>query len=407
MLAHFDSIFLAQKASSTDNTKYNLRQASLDRNVFSLEESAVEYFEKHPDKLKFLEKSEEDFVASLSIKNPKIYKTRRWSGHSYGVNLIIHTAYLFQAYHFAYGVEGKPSIPSKQTLAEEIGICVRTLDKALKILKDMEMISWKSGKQTWETNTYYLADAYKSTPMRKPNDFKHPRHLWLKQQYLIKKQRLKEFTRTLYEHLLEDIADHLLCRNKKTRTSYKESSKNNIKPSKDPPPSRKMPPNWHLLKDLKLHFKDQWVLSRYSERLLRAAIDDLRSYQSWGKTVGNIAAFLMSRCKKYEKQREDKNTKAKPIDIKEWLTSYFKSHRKRFIFISDINQIDQATNESRPFIQLLWNKQDIRKSVLKIYQKVQGSWIDKVFKFDRPDFVESVESYLEKSLRKFPNARQV
>lgn len=350
------------------------------------------YFQNHSKKIAELEKLISD---DLSLKKQNRYKDRRWIGHSYGINLITHTAYLFQAYHFSYGVEGKPIRPSKATLAKEIGTCVRTLDKALKILEDMGVISWKSGRQTWETNTYYLTDAYKTTPMRKPQDFKHPRHLWLKQQYLIKKQRLKEFTRTLYEHLLGDIADHLLCRNKNIRTSQKRGGENFIKSSKDPPKTYKKPPSWHILIDLKLKFKDQWILSRYSEHLLRAAIDDLHAYQSWGKTVENIAAFLMSRCKEHENKKCTRTQKAKPIDIKKWLTSYFKSARNRFLFINDINQIDKATNESRPFIQLLWHKQDIQKSVLKIYQKVQGSWVDKVFNFDRPNLAEAIESYLE------------
>ena len=391
-------------SDSTDNTSlfkiqtcYQLVKQLPD----NFHEKIHDYFQNHPEKLTELEKQVSDDVP---IKKQKRYKKRRWIGHSYGINLITHTAYLFQAYHFAYGVEGKPIRPSKATLAKEIGICVRTLDKALKILEDMGVISWKSGRQTWETNTYYLADAYKFTPMRKPKDFKHPRHLWLKQQYLIKKQKLKEFTRTLYEHLLGDIADHLLCKNKNIRTSQERSGKNVFNSAKDPPKSRKMPPNWHLLKDLKLNFKDQWVLSRYSERLLRSAINDLCAYKAWGKSVDNVAAFLMSRCKENEKQNETQKSKAYPSNVKEWLTNYFKSRRSRFVFVSHINQVNLATDDSRPFIQLLWNKQDIQKSVLKVYQKVQGTWIDKVFNFGRPNLAESIESYLENSLRNVLNA---
>jgi hypothetical protein len=396
MLAHSDSIVPAQKANSRNTTKYNLRQASLDENLFSLEEKIEEYFQKHPEKLKTLENSEPEHIDSLPTHQR--YKPRRWAGHSYGVNLIIHTAYLFQAYHFAYGVEGKPIYPSKKTLAEEVGICIRTLDKALKILKEMGIISWKSGQTTWETNVYYLVDTYKSTPMRKPSDFTHPRHLWLKQQYLIKKQKLKEFTKTIYEHLIRDIADYLLRKNKKIRTPQEKRRKNILKVGTDPPNPQKKPPHWHLLKDLKLHFKDQWVLSRYSECLIRAAMDDLNSYQSWGKSVKNVAAFLVSRCKDHEKQNEMKKSKPNPDNIKEWLTIYFKERKKRFLFISNKNQIDRTKSEHRPFIQLLWHKDDFKKSVLKVYQKVEGTWIDKVFRFDRPNLVDSIHAYLETSL---------
>ncbi|MCB9093240.1 MAG: hypothetical protein H6620_11840 [Halobacteriovoraceae bacterium] len=399
MLAQSDSILLAQKADSINNIKYNLRQVSPEEKPISIEEKVLEYFEKHPEKLKSLEKSEEDYIASLPLKKRKRYKARRWVGHSYGVTLIVHTAYIFQAYHFAYGVEGKPINPSKATLAEEIGICIRTLDKALKILRAMRVISWKSGKQTWETNTYYLADAYKSTPMRKPEGFKHPYHLWIKQHYLINKQKLKEFTRVLFEHSLGDIADHLLRRKKKVRTSSEEEGRNAFKSAKDPPTPRKKPPNWHFLKDLKLDFKDQWVLSRYSECVLRQAIDDLSSYKSWGKKVDNVPAFLISRCKGHLEKNEPIKQKTTPTNIREWLSSYFKSRRNRFVFIRDRNQINLATSDSRPFIQLMWHKHDIQKSILKVYQKVQGIWIDKVFDFRRPDLAEAVEAYLECSVR--------
>jgi hypothetical protein len=394
MLTYSDRIFLAQKANSTHNTSYNLRQVLSDQENSNLEKKVTEYFHNYPERLKSLENSVEDHVGFF--KKQKKYKQRRWSGHSYGINLILHTAYLFQDYHFSYGVEGKPTYASKETLSKELGICIRTLDKALKILRDMGVIYWKSGKKTWETNTYYLADVYKSTPMRKPQGFKHPKHLWLKQQYLIKKQKLKEFTRTLFEHLLGDIADYLLRKNKKIRTSFEKRVENDFKSSKDPPKSTKLPPNWHLLKDLNLNFKDQWILSRYSEHLLRAAIDDLRFYQSLDKKVNNIAAFLMSRCQEHDRQvKPQKNTN----NIKKWLSSYFKSRRTRFLFISESQQLDRTKNESRPIIHLLWHKQEIQKSILRVYQKIQGAWIDKVFNFDRPNLTEAIESYLEDSLR--------
>lgn len=404
MLAYTDSICIDQKANSTNTTRYKLRQAPLDPKDPNLEEKATEYFQKHPDKLHSLENSESAHIASLPPNKRKRYKSRRWAGHSYGVHLIIYTAYLFQAYYFAYGVEGKPIRPSKATLAKEVGICIRTLDKALNILKEMEVLSWHSGQTNFETNTYFLVDVYHTTPMRKPQDFKHPRHLWLKQQYLIKKQKLKGFTKVLFEHLLGDIADHLLRKNKFLRTSLNLDAKNILKTTTDPPKHRKKPPNWHLLKDLKLSFKDQWVLSRYSEAILRQALDDLSKYLSWGNEVLNTAAFLMAQCQIHQKQRKAKSENTNPTSIKEWLKSYFKARQQRFVFINKESHIDPATSDPRPFIQLLWHKQDLKQSVLKVYQKIQGHWIDKVFTFDRPNLMEVIEAYLENSLRNSPSA---
>ncbi|MCB1115642.1 MAG: hypothetical protein KDK71_04145, partial [Chlamydiia bacterium] len=145
MLASLKEKKPAQKAILTDNTTdpksqpcYNLVKQSPE----DFQEKVQEFFDSYPEKLADLESS----ISEDKVR--KKYKARRWSGHSYGVNLITHSAYLFQSYHFSYGVEGKLIRPSKKTLAKELGICIRTLDKALKILKEMEVISWKSGKQT-------------------------------------------------------------------------------------------------------------------------------------------------------------------------------------------------------------------------------------------------------------------
>ncbi len=117
----------------------------------------------------------------------------------------------------------------------------------------------------------------------------------------------------------------------------------------------------NTLKQFNLNFKDQHVLGRYSEALLRAAIDDLNAYRSWDKEVYNIAAFLMGRCKAHQKNSKVREQKAIPSNIKEWLTGYFKARKRKFVFISKGNQVDQSTNESRPFIQLLWHKHDIHR----------------------------------------------
>lgn len=372
--------------------------------IRDLEEKTKEYSLANALAAKELEDSYNEYLESLPFKKRKRYKARRWKGHSYGSRLIVHVGYLLQCYHFAFGLENKPINPSKETLAKQVGICVRTLDKALAALKVMSIIDWISGKKFWETNIYIISDAYRIRPMRRPKDFKVPKFLWLKMQYLIKKQKLKEFTKTIFEHLLGDIADHLLRRNKFLRTSQKESSESFLKTALDPPKTRKKPPNWQLLKHLKLSFKDQWVLSRYSEAVLRQALDDLSKYHSWGNTVNNTAAFLMAQCQTHQKQRKAKCENINPTSIKEWLISYFKARQQRFIFINKESQIDPATSEPRPFIQLLWHKEDLKRSVLKVYQKIQGQWIDKVFTFDRPNLMEAIETYLENSLRNIPSA---
>jgi hypothetical protein len=79
--------------------------------------------------------------------------------------------------------------------------------------------------------------------------------------------------------------------------------------------------------------------------------------------------------------------------------SYLKLNKSKFQFINNDNDLDLATSEAKPFINLRFHKDDLKKSVLKVFQKVQGSWIDKVFSFDRPNLLESIENYLENSIK--------
>ena len=394
----------AQQSSKPNGTKTYVKDDTpqyhlVKKGEQDLYDKIVEFCAKNSFIEEALEKSESDYFETLNVKQRKKYKKRRWRGHSYGVRLILHVAYLLQAYHFAFGVEGNPVNPSKAVLAKQVGICERTLDKALKILKAMCVVSWKSGKKTWETNTYYIADCYKTTPMRRPEDFEIPRKIWLKQQYLIKKQKLKEFTRTLYEHSLRDIADHLRCREKLERTSLEKELRKSFKSSKDPPKKRKRPILRHLLKEFSFSFKDQAILSCYGESVLRAAIDDIRAYESWGKAIYNKAALLVSRCKAHKEKLKAQEKAATPEDIKNWIINYLKRHNGKLNFITSKDELDLATSEVKPFIDLKFHKEEFKKSVLKVFQKVNGTWIDKVFRFDRPDLVEAIESYLENSLK--------
>ena len=94
-----------------------------------------------------------------------------------------------------------------------------------------------------------------------------------------------------------------------------------------------------------------------------------------------------------------KEKTANPVDIKSWLMSYFKGNKSNFKFITDKSDLDLSTSEAKPFIDLKFHKEDFKKSVLKVFQKVHGIWVDKIFHFDRPDLVEAIESYLENSTK--------
>ena len=363
-------------------------------------EKIYDHFEENPEQLeqfeKGAEKEEQEYFDNLNFKQKAKYKKRRWAGHGYGIKPVLHLAYLFQGYYLSYGVEGKRINPSKKRLARELGTCIRTLDKALKILKLLGIIDWVSGKKTWETNTYFLADCYKTTPMRRPDDFDYPKHLWWKIKRHIKIKKLKNFTRVLYEHFLKDIADHLFHKSKYIRTSIEKESKKSVKASKDPPPKRKKPPNWQLLKELGLSFKDQWVIGRYSEALLRSAIDDYNFYKKQGKEIVNIPAFLISRCKAHKQSFEEKQEAYKdctPDEALGWIKAYLTSMKSKLKFISSLKEMDRSAKVKKPQVLLRISKDSPTKSIFGIFHKVEGQWLDKEFTFNRPDFKRVVFDY--------------
>lgn len=416
MLASLNKKRPALKATSRDSTLSNYPQSPVPSETIcqpeshqlikkeltsiNLEEKITKYFIEHPEKLEEISEAQKKGEKNLTIKERKKYKKRRWGGHSYGYKVTLCLGYIIQAYWFAYGIHGRDIYPSKATLAEELGVCIRTLDKALKALKEMGVVTWISGKSTFTTNIYCLAEAYKTTPMSHPGlEVECPRHLWLKIQNNLKNQKLKSWWPTIYEHILKDIADHMLRIYNFIRTSIKKNSKNSFKSSKDPPKERQKPPNWEIMRSLHLNFKDQNVLGGYSEAVLRLAIDDMDAYENWGKVINNKGAFLMSRCKVHEKEMKAKQENAQPSDIKEWLSSYFKAHLSSFQFINDEIGLDRSTTDSRPFIALKFHKEDFKRSILKVFQKVRGSWVDKIFNFDRPDLYTDIKTYLESSLQ--------
>ena len=214
------------KPCLTNSTKANSSQAPC-----KISEDIAEHFIRHPDKLIELEQSEREHFENLSAKKKAKYKKRRWKGHGYGHRVVRDLAYLLQGYYFAYGIEGYKINPSRGRLAKELGVCMRTLDKALAFLKDMGLITWKSGKKTWETNTYILSDRLMTTPIRHPGEgYRHPAHIYHKLMVQEKTKRFKAFWTIIREHRLIDIAHHLLRRSKifakkYGKTSFEEKNK--------------------------------------------------------------------------------------------------------------------------------------------------------------------------------------
>lgn len=331
------------------------------------------------------------------------YKARRkfynCTKKCYEDNPEYHLAYLMQEYNIAYDGD---VFPSRKRLAEELQVCERTIDKTLKNLKADQDLYVQSGKKTWTTNQYSVPIKYQKTPLIAPPDYIRPKILhWILSRKFSKAKcpKLKRWIGKHFRRQKLQFAHYSFQEIKKLRTSIEDVIKKYFKCSKDPPKKRKKPILGHLLKEFSLSFKDQAILSCYGESVLRGAIADLKAYESWGKVINNKAAFLVSRCKVYKEKLKAKEKSAAPEDVKNWLVNYLKRQKSKLNFISNQRELDLATNEAKPFIDLKFHKEDFNKSVLKVFQKVQGTWIDKIFTFDRPDLVEAIESYLKNSLK--------
>ena len=218
------------KPCLTNTTKANSSQL-VTESTCKISEDIEKHFIENPEKLIELEQSEREHFENLSAKKKAKYKKRRWAGHGYGRRVVRDLAYLLQGYYFAYGIEGKKINPSRKRLAKELGVSVRTLDKAKSILKEMELITWVSGKKTWEPNTYILSDHLMTTPIKNPEEgYRHPPHIYHKLMVQEKTKRFKAFWTIIREHRLIDIAHHLLRRSKifakkYGKTSFEEKNK--------------------------------------------------------------------------------------------------------------------------------------------------------------------------------------
>ncbi len=339
-----------------------------------------------------MEKQHKKHLDSLPIKKRSRYKNRRWKGHSYGWKLIVHVGYLLQCYNFAYTLDGKPIRPSKATLAKQVGICIRTLDTALQALKEMGLLTWVSGKKNFATNTYSITRAWAGIPMRMPEDFTVPKYLWLKMQYMLKKEKFKKFRASIYEHISRNFTDHLLHREKYLRVCLLNSSKNSLKASKDPPKRKKRRILWYLLKPFELSTRDNIILSRYGEATLKSAIEDHAYYLDQGNSIDNTPAFLIHRCKEH-KQKLEGLSKAIPSDTLEWIKARLKTSKAKYI--SSEGEI--LRDSSNLFTKLMICKSDVKKSVLYLWKKINGTWIDKQITIDHPRFEELVEPFLKQS----------
>ena len=325
------------------------------------------------------------------------YKERRkfynCTKKCYEDNPEYHLAYLMQEYNIAY--EGD-IFPSRKRLAEELQVCERTIDKTLKNLKFDKDLYVQSGKKNWTTNQYSVPIKYQKTPLIAPPDYIRPKILhWILSRKFSKAKcpKLKHWIGKHFRRQKPQFAHYSFQEIKKLRISIEEAIKNFFKSSKDPPKSRGRPILWHLLKQFTLPFKDKAILSSFGEAALRAAIDDMTAFTSWGKEVDNVTAFLISRCKAHREKSGAALSKETPDNILKWLKRQLigKPHIK---IIQSEEQVDRMDNRST-FVKVLVHKSSPLESIILFWKKINGYWIDKRVPLKHERLMEAVSEFID------------
>jgi hypothetical protein len=80
----------------------------------------------------------------------------------------------------------------------------------------------------------------------------------------------------------------------------------------------------------------------------------------------------------------------------EWIKRYLNKNKKKLTFISSEESINRNVKQetTKPGVILQIHAEE-DKSVLKIFQKVKGGWIDQTFSLSHPEFNDAVTAYFE------------
>ena len=181
---------------------------------------------------------------------------------------------------------------------------------------------------------------------------------------------------------------------KQIRTCLPNYSKKNFKKSKDPPRSRSKPLLWKLLKEFKFTKKDNFILSSYGEASLRAALEDYKFYLSLRKRIDNPVAFLISRCKYHRKKLTLEPQKTLEQKFKEFMKKAILLHEKGTVKFIQKEFQPKNSDRDKIYIRVREHKKNAEKSILYLWKRVNGYWVDKRIAFKHECFEELVEPFL-------------
>ena len=335
---------------------------------------------------------------SVILNETRSGKRRFYKGCSFKKVLYSRTLWVIKSYDIAFNGKIRPSF---QTIADILKVHRNTAIKYLQADREVGALDWDSGKKTYETNSYHLCDAYRELIIPRPKNMTLPG----KVHYAISGKIAKAkgwYKQKLLNHISRENVHHKHTVYLSLRSSLDEMRKTSKETGVDPPKLKQKLSCWHLLKAFNLSFKEKAILSSFGEATLRPAIDDLHYFESKGNKVQNKVALLISRCKHHKGKLQDSieaEQPSTPENSLEWIKGFLTSRKNKLKFVSKESEIDRATTTSKPFVLFLQSLDSVEKSIFRIYQKVQGVWIDKEFPFARPDFKRAILDHFETAFK--------
>ena len=173
--------------------------------------------------------------------------------------------------------------PGQGTIAKAVGCCRETVIETIK--KFVEAGWMQIIKRFWRSHTYFVNEQLVNLDVHNPKTFAKP------------KSQGKPTTDPTTNPTPIRVTSSTQIRNVETKNENVQAM--------EPKQEKKLPQKTECIHEELTHFglslRDVVILSKYSLRIVRLAIEDYKTYRFY-KHVRNLAAFLTNRCQHYCKQ---------------------------------------------------------------------------------------------------------
>ena len=308
-------------------------------------------------------------------------RKRRENSLEYKLQCLLYVMYLiFMAREYI--------CPSQTTLGATIGVNRDTCRKYLRILVNQGWLG-KWVFRLYETCIYKLSSSdrkqiiYLFRNVKRPKGFPVPSWLFGMVMGCLPESEAKHLLKYSLTHessLKRGDRDKKYIENRKKREKKLLKSKFGV-----PCPIQTRT----LITKYDLNKSQAEFLARNKERVLSLAMEDVDTYNT---TVRNYFGLLIHRCRCHGCNKNPPKKKELKRDKTPWLKKLF-AKNKKLEFIKSDDQIDR-TKHGTTFVKLMINKSNPAESILYLWKRVNGYWVDKRIAFTNNRFEELVEPFL-------------